>query len=385
MSVKQKKNYPDSQGPQQHVQGNAGVGEVRQPLRQALARRHELWGVSRHDGISTPTSTRLIIGGSSPAAVLETGKTGLRSLNQDGQIANAIRFWIIHAMPNQRNRRLRELIGQGVVQMPGAFNALTARAIERTGFDAVYISGAGLANAVFALPDVGLVTMTEAVAHARRICGAVRIPVMVDGDTGFGEAVNVARTVSEMEAAGVSAIHFEDQVLPKKCGHLEGKELIPARAMGEKIKAACAARHDSDFMIVARTDARGVTAFADAVDRAKRYLDAGAEAIFPEAMQTPEELAEFAAQVKAPLVANMTEFGKTPLMGLDDLARLGYRMVIYPQTALRVALGAVARMLGELKRTGDQRAWLDRMQTRAELYALLDYDGLGAADADSQT
>jgi methylisocitrate lyase len=275
---------------------------------------------------------------------------------------------------------LRAVIDRGIVQMPGAFNALAARAIERAGFEAVYVSGAGLANAVFALPDVGLITMTEAVAHARRICAAVKVPVMVDGDTGFGEAVNVARTVREMEDAGVSAIHFEDQVLPKKCGHLEGKELIPAEAMVEKIRAACAARQDADFMIVARTDARGVTSFDDAVERAKRYLAAGADAIFPEAMPTQEELAEFAAKVKAPLVANMTEFGKTPLMGLDDLVRLGYRMVLYPQTALRTAFGAVVRMLADLKRTGDQQAWLDRMQTRAELYELLDYDGLRAAD-----
>jgi len=264
--------------------------------------------------------------------------------------------------------------------MPGAFNALVARAIEKAGFPAVYVSGAGLSNAVHGLPDVGLVTMTEAVEHARRICRAVRVPVVVDGDTGFGEAINAARTVAEMEAAGVSAIHFEDQVLPKKCGHLDGKALISPQAMAEKIRAACAARSDDDFMIIARTDARGVTSFEDAVDRAKRYLDAGADAIFPEAMRSKDELAAFAKQVNAPLLANMTEFGKTPLLGLTELAEMGYRMVIYPQTALRTAFGAITAMLADLKQNGDQKAWVDRMQTRAELYELLDYDGLKRID-----
>lgn len=265
--------------------------------------------------------------------------------------------------------------------MPGAFNALTARAIEKAGFEAVYVSGAGLSNAVFGLPDVGLVTLTEAVDHARRICSAVTLPVVVDGDTGFGEAVNAARTVTEMEAAGVSAIHLEDQVLPKKCGHLDGKTLVSAEAMAEKIKAACAARTDPDFMIIARTDARGVVSFEEAVSRAKRYLDAGADAIFPEALKDVSELAAFAKAVEAPLLANMTEFGKTPLVPLAELSEMGYRMVIYPQTALRTAFGAIAEMLADLRRDGDQRAWVDRMQTRSELYDLLDYDGLRKIDA----
>ncbi len=283
-----------------------------------------------------------------------------------------------------RNNRLRKLIAQKTVQIPGAFNALTARAIEGAGFEAVYVSGAGLSNAVFGLPDVGLVTMSEAVEHARRIASAVTLPLVVDGDTGFGEAINAARTVAEMEAAGVSAVHFEDQVLPKKCGHLDGKVLVSAEAMAEKIRAACAARCDPDFMIIARTDARGVTTFDDAVDRAQRYLDAGADAIFPEAMQNAEELARFAEKVKAPLLANMTEFGKTPLLSLDELARMGYRMVIYPQTALRTAFAAITAMLADLKRDGNQKAWLDRMQTRAELYDLLDYDGLHRLDSEAR-
>jgi methylisocitrate lyase len=279
-----------------------------------------------------------------------------------------------------RNARLRKLISSGIVQIPGAFNALAARAIEKAGFDAVYLSGAGLANAVYGLPDVGLTTLSEAAAHAKAIASAVKIPVISDADTGFGESLNVGRTVQEMEAAGVSAIHLEDQVLPKKCGHLDGKELISPQAMAEKIRVACAARNDPDFIIIARTDARGVTTFDDAVDRARRYLDAGADAIFPEAMASAEELASFAQKVKAPLLANMTEFGKTPLLPLKELERLGYRMVIYPQTALRVAFGAIESMLADLKKAGDQSAWLPKMQTRQQLYDLLDYDGLNRID-----
>jgi methylisocitrate lyase len=283
-------------------------------------------------------------------------------------------------MSLSRNRTLRNLIAAKTVQLPGAFNALTARAIEKAGFEAVYVSGAGLANAVYGVPDVGMVSMTEAVAHARAICAAVNVPVIVDADTGFGEAINAARTVREMEAAGVSGIHLEDQVLPKKCGHLDGKELVSAQAMVEKIRAACAVRTDPDFLIIARTDARGVTSFDDSVDRAERYLDAGADAIFPEAMQNAEELAAFAQAVKAPLLANMTEFGKTPLLSLKELSAMGYRMVIYPQTALRVAFASVTSMLVDLKKNGDQTSWLPRMQTRSQLYDLLDYDGLKKID-----
>lgn len=279
-----------------------------------------------------------------------------------------------------RHRRLRALIAEGPIQIPGAFNALVARAIEKSGFPAVYVSGAGLSNAVFGLPDVGLVTLTEAVEHAARIVKAITAPVVVDGDTGFGDAINAARTVGELEAAGVSAVHLEDQVLPKKCGHLDGKSLVSAAEMVEKIRAAVAGRSDPDFMIIARTDARGVTSFDDAVDRARRYVDAGADAIFPEALQTADEMGVFAEKVNVPLIANMTEFGKAPLLGFSALAKLGYRMVIYPQTALRVAMGPVVRMLHDLKAAGDQTGWVERMQTRAELYDLLDYDGLAKVD-----
>lgn len=286
--------------------------------------------------------------------------------------------------------KLRELIAAGPVAMPGAFNALCARAIERAGFEAVYISGAGLSNAVYGLPDVGMVTLSEAAAHARAICNAVKVPVLSDADTGFGEAVNAARSVMEFEQAGLAGIHLEDQVLPKKCGHLDGKEVVPVEAMDQKLRAAVAARRDSSFLIIARTDARATEGFEKAVDRAKRYLDAGADGIFPEAMQTADELGRFATAMRGYgktgagglpiLLANMTEFGKTPLLTVGELGAMGYRMIIFPQTALRVAFGAISSMLADLHKAGHQRDWLDRMQTRAALYELLDYDGLKAID-----
>jgi methylisocitrate lyase len=276
-----------------------------------------------------------------------------------------------------------------VVAAPGAFNALCARAIERAGFPAVYVSGAGLANAVYGLPDVGLTTLSECVQHARNIAAAVGVPAIVDADTGFGEAVNAARTVSEMQSAGVAAIHLEDQVLPKKCGHLEGKSLVSADEMTQKLRAAVAARRDPEFVIFARTDARGVEGFDAAVQRARRYLAAGADGVFPEALTDAGEFRRFAqalgeartARGEPPLLlANMTEDGKSPLLPLGELASMGYSIVIYPQTALRVAFGAVTRMLDDLKREGGQSSWLDRMQRRRELYELLDYDGLSAID-----
>lgn len=294
-------------------------------------------------------------------------------------------------MISKPGARLRELMAQRCVAMPGAFNALCARAIERAGFEAVYISGAGLSNAVFSLPDVGLTTLSEATRHAKTICNAVEIPVLADADTGFGEAVNVARTVMEMEQTGLAGIHLEDQVLPKKCGHLDGKEVVSRDAMVQKVRAAVAARRDKSFVLVARTDARTIEGFDHALERAKHYLDAGADAIFPEALESAQEFAAFAEGLRgigptsAPgrpplLLANMTEFGKSPLLSTSELSDMGYRMVIFPQTALRVAYGAIWHMLQDLKRLGHQREWIDRMQTRAELYELLDYDELKAID-----
>jgi len=266
--------------------------------------------------------------------------------------------------------RLRELIRGGCVAMPGVFNAAMGRLVERSGFDALYISGAGLCNATAGVPDIGLLTLTEVAQLAGYIARAVKIPAIVDADTGFGGAENAARTIEEFERAGLAGCHIEDQEFPKRCGHLAGKTLVATADMNEKIAAAAAAKRDKDFLLIARTDARAVENFARAVERAQSYVAAGADAIFPEALQNEQEFRDFAKEVKAPLLANMTEFGKSPLLSLEELTQLGYRMVIYPQTAFRVSMFAAGQMLRDLKKTGTQENWVDRMQTRQELYDL---------------
>src|SRR5881409_3866535 len=273
-----------------------------------------------------------------------------------------------------KSRRLRELITQGFVIMPGVPNAGMARQVERAGFDAVYLSGAGMANATAGVPDIGLLTLTEVAQLAGYIAKAVEIPAIVDADTGFGGAENVARTIRELERAGLAGCHIEDQEFPKRCGHLAGKSLIDVEEMAGKIKAAVSARRDEDFIIIARTDARAVENFDGAVERARRYLEAGADAIFPEALQRADEFKAFAREVKAPLLANMTEFGKSPLLSFQELSEFGYRMVIFPMSAFRVSMKASEEFLRDLKHAGTQSGWLDKMQTRRELYELLDYD-----------
>lgn len=258
--------------------------------------------------------------------------------------------------------------------MPGVFNAAMGRLVERAGFEALYISGAGLCNATAGVPDIGLLTLTEVAQLAGYIARAAKIPAIVDADTGFGGPDNAARTIQEFERAGLAGCHLEDQEFPKRCGHLAGKTLVPAEDMNEKIAAAVAARRDANFFIIARTDARAVEDFESAVKRARGYLAAGADAIFPEALQNEQEFRDFAEAIDAPLLANMTEFGKSPLLSLDELAKFGYKMVIYPQTAFRVSMFAADQMLRDLKNTGTQANWLDRMQTRKELYEMLDYN-----------
>ena len=270
--------------------------------------------------------------------------------------------------------RLRELIAKGAIMLPGVPNAAMARQVEHVGFDAVYVSGAGMANATAGVPDIGLLTLTEVAQLAGYIARAVKIPAIVDADTGFGGSENVARTIRELEAVGLAGCHIEDQQFPKRCGHLSGKSLVDAEAMTEKIKAAVAARRDRDFMIIARTDARAVEDFARTIDRAQRYVEAGADAIFPEALQNAGEFRDFAREIDMPLLANMTEFGKSPLFSFMELAGFGYRMVIFPQSAFRVSMKASEGLLRALKKDGTQKEWLDQMQTRQELYKLLDYD-----------
>jgi methylisocitrate lyase len=263
--------------------------------------------------------------------------------------------------------------------IPGVFNALAARMAEQAGFPAVYLSGAAL-SAAAAVPDIGLLTLTEFVEAARSLVQATRLPVLCDADTGFGEAVNVERTVRLFEAAGVAGIHLEDQQLPKRCGHLSGKSLVPMEVMAAKLRAAVAARTDPGFVIIARTDARGVSGLDDALARAQRYCEAGADAVFPEALETPEEFARFARAVPAPLLANMTEFGLSPNLPFSTLAEMGYRMVLYPLTALRVALRATQQTLAHLRSHGQQAGLLAQMLTRQELYDLLGYSEYEARD-----
>jgi methylisocitrate lyase len=270
-------------------------------------------------------------------------------------------------------RALREELRRpGVVLVPGVFNALTALMAQSLGFKAVYVSGAAV-TASMALPDLGLITMDEMVKTVKYIVDAVDIPVIVDIDTGYGEALNVMRAVREFEAVGAAGVQIEDQVMPKKCGHLSGKALIPPDEMAKKIRAAMEARRNPDFVIIARTDAVGVTGFEDAVERAQLYLEVGADVIFPEALRSEEEFREFARRVKAPLLANMTEFGVSPLIPAKKLEEWGYKFVIFPVTALRVAMYAVREVFRTILEEGTQAVWLDRMFTRRELYELIRY------------
>ena len=277
-------------------------------------------------------------------------------------------------------KRLRELVAEATIQVPGAPSALFARLIEQCDFDAMYLSGAAFSAGILGLPDVGLFTLTELAQQTTYLTRTCSLPLIVDADTGFGEALNVERAVIELEAAGAAAIQLEDQQFPKRCGHLAGKSLVEPAAMCAKLHAAAAAREDSDFVIIARTDARGVTNLEDAIERAKRYLDAGADWIFPEALETKEEFERFAKAIEAPLVANMTEFGKSPLLTLEELADLGYSVALYPVTLLRIAMKASEAALNLLAADGTQRDILDLMQTREELYDLLDYQSFEQRD-----
>lgn len=277
-------------------------------------------------------------------------------------------------------KQLRSLVEDATIQVPGVFNALAGLMAEQAGYEAVYLSGAALSAGVLGLPDIGLFSLDELVKQATYLTRRVKVPVIVDADTGFGAAVNVERTIIELEAAGVAAIQLEDQQLPKRCGHLSGKALVEPAEMCAKLRAAVSARRDPDLIILARTDARGVTSLDDAIDRAKRYLDAGADWIFPEALADLKEFERFAHEVDAPLVANMTEFGKSPLLKLDDLADLGYAAVLYPVTLMRVAMKAVEAALATIDADGTQAELLDLMQSRQELYDLIGYEGYEARD-----
>tara|TARA_B100000959_G_scaffold256581_1_gene289893 strand:- start:1134 stop:2000 length:867 start_codon:yes stop_codon:yes gene_type:complete len=271
-------------------------------------------------------------------------------------------------------KTIKKLMEEGIVVLPGAFNGISAKLVEKAGFKALYISGAGLVNGVAAMPDVGLLTMSEVQTQAGYIINAVNVPCIVDGDTGFGETVNVMRMVKGLEDIGAAGVHIEDQELPKKCGHLSGKKLVSPQAMAQKIASAVEARKDPDFIIIARTDARGVEDIKSAIERANIYLEAGADVIFPEALESKEEFVTFKKEVNAPLLANMTEFGKTPLITVSEFEDIGYSIVIFPLTTFRVMIKAVQDALGKLKAEGTQKDLIEKMFTRKELYELIDYN-----------
>ncbi len=274
--------------------------------------------------------------------------------------------------------RLSELLKSGeTLAVPGAFNPLTALVAKKVGFDALYFSGAAF-SASLGIPDIGLFTLEELAVSVRWMVKACDLPLIVDADTGFGEAINVIRTVKELEDAGAGAVQIEDQVLPKRCGHLDGKTVVSAEAFAEKIRAAARAR--KDMLIVARTDSRATHGMEEAIRRGHICKEAGADVIFPEAMQSEEEFKAYADAVGGNLLANMTEFGKSPYLSVDQYRELGYNIVIFPVTSLRVAAKAVEDVLTDIRDKGTQAGWLDRMQTRAELYDLIGYERYAEVD-----
>lgn len=285
------------------------------------------------------------------------------------------------ATPAERRAKFRELLaGDQIVQFPGAINPINAQIIEQTGFEGVYISG-GAFSAAMGLPDIGLTTLTEVADHGRNIARVTNLPTFIDADTGWGEAMNVARTIQEFEDAGISGMHLEDQVNPKRCGHLDGKEVVTVAEMSKRIAAAVKGRRDENFVISARTDSRAGEGLDAAIDRAKAYADAGADLIFPEAMRDLGEFEKFASSVDVPILANMTEFGKSELFTTEQLANVGVKVVIYPVTTLRLAMGAIKSGLQTIRDQGTQVDLLEGMQTRADLYDTIDYAAYNDFDA----
>ena len=259
------------------------------------------------------------------------------------------------------------------LQVAGVINAYCARLATRAGFRALYLSGAGVANASFGLPDLGMTTLNDVLEDARRVTATTELPLLVDCDTGWGSPLTIARTVREMTRAGVAAIHLEDQVDTKRCGHRPGKQLVTTEVMVDRLKAAVDARVDPAFVIMARTDAASGEGLEAAIERASRYVEAGADMIFAEALTEAEHFRRFAAAISVPVLANMTEFGRTPLLTLDELRATGIRLVLYPLTAFRAMNAAAVRVYATLRSQGDQRSLLSAMQTREELYDVLDY------------
>ena len=281
-----------------------------------------------------------------------------------------------------KRAKFRSALNSGQLQRyPGAFSPLVAKLVSEIGFEGVYVSGAVL-SADLGLPDIGLTTLSEVAGRSAQIAAATDLPTLVDADTGFGEPMSAARTITILEDAGLAGCHLEDQVNPKRCGHLDGKAVVPAAEMIKRLRAAVAARRDPNFVICARTDAAGIEGIDSAIDRAKAYTDAGADLIFTEALSSPSEFERFRAAVDTPLLANMTEFGKSELVTAQQLSDIGYNMVIYPVTTLRLAMYAVEVGLREIHTAGTQAGLLDQMQHRSRLYELLRYAEYNEFDSD---
>ena len=282
--------------------------------------------------------------------------------------------------PAEKRRVFRERLASGeLLRFPGAFNPLSARLIEQKGFDGVYISGAVL-SADLGLPDIGLTTLTEVAGRGEQIARMTELPALIDADTGFGEPMNVARTIQTLENAGLAGMHIEDQINPKRCGHLDGKAVVDELTAIKRIRAAVDARRDPNFLIMARTDIAAVDGLEAAVERAKALVDAGADAIFPEAMRSLAEFEAMRKSIDVPLLANMTEFGKSELFSSQQLADVGINIVIWPVSMLRIAMGATGRALDTLNEEGHLTSKLGEMQHRAELYELIDYEGYNHFD-----
>ncbi len=283
--------------------------------------------------------------------------------------------------PEAKRKQLREILTPGAArQFPGTFTPLSAPLIQEKGFDGLYISGAVLANEL-GLPDIGLTTLTEVATRAGQIARLSDLPTIVDADTGFGEPMNVARTIHELENAGLAGCHIEDQVNPKRCGHLDGKATVDTETATKRIKAAAEARRDENFLIMARTDLRAAEGLEAAIDRAKALVAAGADAVFPEAMKDLSEFEAVCSAVDVPVLANMTEFGKSELFTRQQLAAAGVALIIYPVTSLRSAMGAIERTLDTIAAEGTQQPAVESMMTRARLYELVDYEAYSSFDS----
>ena len=284
------------------------------------------------------------------------------------------------AQPSEKRAAFRTALASGkLLRFPGAFSPLVSMLIEQIGFDGVYISGAVL-SADLGLPDIGLTTLPEVAQRGRAIARVTKLPSIIDIDTGFGEPMNTARTIQEIEELGLAGCHIEDQINPKRCGHLDNKTLVDADTMVKRLRAAVQAKRDPNFLIIARTDARAPEGLDAAITRAKAYVDAGAEMIFPEALADEREFETFRKSISVPLLANMTEFGKSKLLSAEQLQSLGFNIVIYPVTTLRLAMKSVEDGLKQILKDGSQENVVKDMQTRADLYKLLQYERYNSFD-----